>query len=283
MSLNRVHRWGRWLPWPVRRSMRLLVRRYFELRGYPLSGVLSGCRMRGKVPGSFREGSYEPQVCEIISRIVQPRWVCVDVGAYVGYFTLLLAKLAGRNGRVIAFEAHPVNAEQVRSNVRLNGYGAWVQVENAAVCDGTDEWVKLFPGRRDSPTEWNIVGHDVEGNPTQPELEVRATSLDAYFPPGSRLDFIKVDIEGAEAQALHGMRRLLEESKPFVLVEFHDDSGWTGRKELFAAQYCLYDLENARWLDSKLDVQRVYHCLAVPRERSADLDDAIPPPQHRLP
>ena len=75
---------------------------------------------------------------------------------------------------------------------------------------------------------------------------------------------------GAEAQALWGMRRILQKCRPLVFVEFHDDKGWSGRKELFAADYCLYDLGNARWLDSKLDAQRVYHCLAIPRERLSD-------------
>lgn len=111
----------------------------------------------------------------------------------------------------------------------------------------------------------------MEGSPTDPGLKVPATSLDAYFPPGSRVEFVKMDIEGAEAQALRGMRRLLSECRPVVLVEFHGESGWAGRQELFVAHYCLYDINNARWLDPELDVQRVYHCLAVPKERLANI------------
>lgn len=271
MSLERGYKWGRHLPRPVRALVRPLANRYFELSGYPLAGALAGCRMRGKVIGSYREGSYEPEVCQTIMRIVQLGWVCVDVDAHVGYFTLLLAKLVGERGRVIALEAHPENVEQLRSNVRINGYEARVQMENMAVSDGTCQWVKLFPGRGHSSAEWNIVGHDVERNPTQAELEVPATSLDAYFPSGSRVDFVKMDIEGVEAKALRGMRRLLRDGRPFVLVEFHDENCWSGRQELLIAHYCLYDIRNARWLDGELDVQRVYHCLAVPRERLADI------------
>jgi FkbM family methyltransferase len=219
----------------------------------------------------YLEGSYEPEVCQIIMRLVQPGWMCVDVGAHVGYFTLLLAKLVGEHGRVIAFEAHPTNARLCRSNVGINGYEGRVQVENMAVSDGTYHWVKLFPGRGHSSAEWNIVGHDVEGNPSQPELEVPATSLDTYFPPGSHVDFVKMDIEGAEAQALRGMRRILQECRPLVLVEFHDENGWTGKEELFIAHYCLYDVRNGRWLDNGLEVERVYHCLAVPEERLEDI------------
>jgi FkbM family methyltransferase len=243
----------------------------FKFRGHQLDGPLAGCRMRGRVLDAYLDGSYEPDVCETIMSIVQRGWICVDVGAHVGYFTLLFAKLVDERGRVIAFEAHPENARQLRFNTRINGYETRVQVENVAISDGISQRVNLFPGRGHSSFEWNIVGHDVEGNPRQPELEVQATSLDAYFTACSCVDFIKIDIEGAEAQALHGMRRLLRETRPFVLVEFHDEKSWTGRRELLTADYRLYDVRNARWLNSELDVGGVYHCLAVPRERMADI------------
>lgn len=263
--------WGRDLPGLVGAVIRPLVHRHFELHGYPLAGALTGCRMVGKVPGAYRDGSYEPEVSQTVMLIVQPGWICVDVGAHLGYFTMLLAKLVGEHGRVIAFEAHPDNAAQTRSNVGMNGYEARVRVENMAVSDGAHHSVKLYPGRDHSSFEWNIVGHDVQGNPVQHELDIPATSLDAYFPPGLRVDFVKMDVEGAEAQALCGMRRLLRQSRPFVVVEFHSEAGWAGRRELFAMDYCLYDIRDGRWLASKLDFERVYHCLAAPRERIADI------------
>lgn len=271
MSLEWIYKFGRCLQRPLRVIARHLTNRYFEHRGYPLSGALAGCRMRGKFFEAYLEGNYEPEVCQTIIQIVQQGWVCVDLGAHVGYFTLLLAKLVGEHGRVIAFEAHPENARQLRANVRINGYKVRVQVENKAVLDRECHYVNLFHGRMHSSFEWNIVGNDVRGNPTQAELEVPATSVDAYFPPGSRVDFVKMDIEGAEAKALRGMRRLLQECKPLMLVEFHSEDGWAGRYELFAAHYCLYDVRNARWLDKKLDLERVYQCLAVPREQLADI------------
>lgn len=248
-----------------------LGRLYIERNGWPLSGVLTGYRMTGRGVGSYLEGAYEPDVCRVIVQTVRPGWVCVDVGAHNGYFTLLLAKLVGETGRVVAFEAHPDNAATVRRNVALNHLQARVRVEDMAISDGTCDRVRLFPGRDHSSSEWNIVGHDVEGKKKQPELEVLATSLDTYFPAGSRIDFVKMDIEGAEAQALAGMRRVLQESQPAVLVEFHDAAGWAGREELLNAGYALYDVSNGQWLDPDRDVDRVYHCLAVPQERLADM------------
>ena len=272
MKLERVYRWGRQLPKPLRTLVRRLTDSYFEFRGYPLGGVLEGCRMRGSTPlGAYLDGSYEPEVSETIVRVVQPRWVCVDVGAHIGYFTLLLAKLVGENGRVIAFEAHAENAEQVSSNVRMNGYDAWVRVENIAVSDGTHKLVKLLPGPDGSSFVWSIVARHAEAHSTQPGVEAPATSLDDYFPPGSRVDFVKMDIEGAEIQALRGMRRVLHECKPLVLLELHRDVCQAAIQELRAAHYELYDIAQARWLDDRVDTPTPHHCLAAPRALTADI------------
>lgn len=208
-------------------------------------------------------------MCATIERIVQPGWICADLGANIGFFTLLLARLVGPTGRVIAFEAHPSNAELVSRNVRNNGYSSRAKVENIAVSDGSKEKVELYPGRKNESTgewsmgEWNIVGCDVLGQAKEPAMVVAACSLDNYFPPGSRLDLVKMDIEGAEALALVGMRRILREARPILLIEFHSDEGWAGRQELHAAGYRLYDMEQ-REIDPIRDTQRLYHVIATP-------------------
>jgi FkbM family methyltransferase len=208
---------------------------------------------------------YEPDICQAVERIVQSGWTCADVGAHVGVITQLLARLVGPAGLVVAFEAHPENARLLCENVNANGWGKRVRVENLAVTDGSCGRVWLFAGRECRPSEWNIVGHDVDGAQTRPEMEVPAKALDDYFPPGSRLNLVKIDVEGAEAQVLAGMRRLLREARPVAIIEFHDEAGWAGRKELLAAAYDLYDMSGRR-LDPVRDVQRVYHCLALPRD-----------------
>ncbi len=255
--------------------------RWSQLAGRIVRGVIGVCRPL--LPPSFKNQlknagagravqrwlnactPYEPEVCRAIERIVQPGWTCADVGANVGVITQLLARKVGPTGRVIAFEAHPDNARVLRENLSANGWGKAVTVENLAVSDGSCDRVWLFPGRESSSAEWNIVGHDVNGTRTEPEVEVRAVSLDEYFPPGSRLDLVKMDVEGAEAQVLSGMRRLLREARPVAVIEFHDEVGWAGRQELYAAAYDLYEMNGTR-LDPLHDVQRVYHCLALPRD-----------------
>lgn len=183
--------------------------------------------------------SYEPDVCTVIKRIVRPGWVCADVGGNVGIITVLLAELVGYNGYVVTFEAHHGNAQLLHERIKINGYEKWMKIENLAISDGSCDHIWLFPCRNMWAGEWNIVGHDVEGNKTEPQLQVIATSLDTYFPPGSCLNFVKIDVEGAEAKVLSGMRRLLMESRPLIIIEFHDEIGWAGRHELFVAGYSL--------------------------------------------
>lgn len=210
---------------------------------------------------------YEPEVSGIIHRIVKPGWICADVGANRGIITRILAKQVGPLGRVIAFEAFYKNAKFLCKFIKVCGYASRVKVENIAISDGTQSEICLFPGRASSNEEWNIIGHDLDGKAMEAVFRVPATSLDNYFPPGSVLNFVKIDIEGAESLALRGMRRILRESRPVVLVEFHDEAGWRGREELFAASYNLHDMKG-RQLDPNKDVQRVYHCLACPMEKN---------------
>ena len=208
-----------------------------------------------------RDGSYEPELQTAISRLVRPGWTCADVGAHHGIFTQLMAELVGEGGRVIAFEAHPANARRLRKTLG-GGVRDRVVVENLAVTDGSAERVSLHPGRRRASQEWNVLGADLEGRPTRAELEVGATSLDSYF-ADSPLHFVKVDVEGAEAAVLVGMRSLLHEEKPIIAVEFHTKAGWDGRRELLHAGYRLETLAGEP-VDAGPRAERVYQCLALP-------------------
>jgi FkbM family methyltransferase len=203
---------------------------------------------------------YEPELTAAIERAVEPGWTCADVGAHVGNITETLVRLVGAQGRVVAFEAHPTNAAQLNERFRR---ARTVEVVNAAVSDGSTESIALYAGRHDNSTEWNVLGHDVEGTPTRQVLEVPAVSLDARFPPGEPLQFVKIDVEGAEGLVLAGMRRLLREARPVLAVEFHDDEAWTARCELLEAGY-----ELSRTDGSPIDPEgaRVYHVIARPSD-----------------
>jgi FkbM family methyltransferase len=183
----------------------------------------------------------EQPVKGLIEKIVQPGWACADVGANFGMMTEAMAAKAGSSGSIFAFEAHPLNATILRRRMEVKGFEKIVRIENKAVSDGAEKSLRLFAGRRKSPNEWNIVGHDVTGKKTSADIEIPAVSLDDYFKK-EPLKFVKIDVEGAEIKVLPGMRRILREQKPVIIVEFHNPEAWEARHELFSAGYKIFNL-----------------------------------------
>ena len=215
------------------------------------------------------EDAYEPHVTEAVSRLVEPGMVCADLGAHIGYFTLLLARLSSPGGRVITFEASPENARIIRWNVRLNRLRERVAVEQAAIMGDTAEDVPIFEGRGGGSMEWTTDAEfasreDPDAPAREPALRVRGLALDDYLPPGSRLDLMKIDVEGAEAHAIGGMQRVLREARPKIVLEFHRDVGWPAIPALTEAGYSFTSLGGEQ-LGPLTRVEDVpYQLVAVP-------------------
>lgn len=155
-------------------------------------------------------GSYEAGTTHVFRRLLRPGMVVVDVGAHVGYYTLLSAGLVGERGKVYAFEPCPSTYSLLLKNIRLNGYENVIAV-NRAVSDkmGRD---RLFLAP-DSSTGHSMV------TPHHDWIEMATTSLDEFFRDAEiKVDLIKMDIEGGEAKALQGMTRVLAENPDLVLV-----------------------------------------------------------------
>lgn len=213
------------------------------------------------------DGNYEPDIIGIIRRFVKPGWVCVDVGAHIGHITVELAKHVVPDGRVFAFEPHPNNVLKLKKNLRLMKLEEQVKIVQGVVSDKSSGYLKLFSGRQNSSFEWNIVGHDVEGRSVAPVMVVRSYTLDDYFKHASRVDFIKIDVEGAEGCVLTGMQKLLEKHRPVVVIEFHDEDGWASRNLLLEKGYVLFDTNGTR-IATEIDASRIWHCVALPSEAS---------------
>jgi len=215
-----------------------------RVRRGPLAGL------RAVAPHSYFDSGepYEPEVTRAVTRLVKPGMVCADLGAHIGYFTLLMARLSGPTGRVISFEASPENARLVRWNVRLNRLAGRVKVEQAAIMGRTAREVPIFAGRAGGSMEWTTdaefaTREDPDEHGRVPAMRIRAVALDEYLAPGSRLDVVKMDIEGAEAHAITGMRRVLREARPTIVLEFHRDVGWPAIPALAEARYSFSSLD----------------------------------------
>lgn len=204
---------------PIAPFIRSLLNKSYpdEFQIFKLAAPLEGHSMRlhWQTQKAFVFGTYECEVTKIIEQVVRSEWVAIDVGAHVGYHTLLLAKQVGPAGKVIAFEPLAENCKVLEENVRLNGY-ANIVVENKAVVDRSGHVVMVR--KNDDPLTCTASVARGLG------AKVGAVSLDDYFaqfPNHRRVAFIKMDIEGAEVAALEGMTRLLGNDRPILLIEIH--------------------------------------------------------------
>lgn len=155
-------------------------------------------------------GVVEPRETELVARWAAPGGVAVDIGANIGYYTLLLAQRVGTEGRVYAFEPHPANAALLRRTIAESGY-RHVVIEEQAVSAASGR-INLY----ESPD--GSVDHRIVEGASDRALGIAAVSLDDYFRAGETLDFIKMDIQGAEGWALKGMRETIGRSSRVVLL-----------------------------------------------------------------
>ncbi|MBI4732009.1 MAG: FkbM family methyltransferase [Chloroflexi bacterium] len=182
-------------------------------------------------------GTYEPDIQSALHELIPAGAVIYDVGANIGYVSLLLAKAAGEGGKVFAFEALPSNVEQLRRNVELNGMERQVTVVAKAVTQAPGPVRFLVHASGGMGKAAGSAGRD---DPYQSDVTVDGISLDEFtFGQGNPPpQVVKMDIEGGEVLALPGMRRLLAEARPLMLMELHGpESSRVAWETLTAARY----------------------------------------------
>jgi FkbM family methyltransferase len=165
-------------------------------------------------------GTYEADLQAALAAFVQPDMTVYDVGANIGYISLLIARRAGERGRVIAFEALPANVSRLRANLALNGMQNRVEVIQAAVSDRSEP-VQFLLGP--SSAMGKVMGSAGRTKDYAEAIIVEGLALDDFvFAQGYPVpQVVKMDIEGGEVLALPGMRRLLKHTKPVILLELH--------------------------------------------------------------
>jgi len=163
--------------------------------------------------GFIQNGKYEPEETELIKSLLKPRWRCMDIGANIGYFTILMAK---KCRYVHAFEPEPSNFELLRKNIALNKLDN-VDSKMEAVSDGLGVRTLYLSGASHGMHRLYKSKHCTFG-----EMRVDTVQLDDYKYP--TINFMKIDIEGAEYGALLGMVELLLRDKPIIVMEFHPPS-----------------------------------------------------------
>jgi FkbM family methyltransferase len=155
--------------------------------------------------------SYEKQVVKAMLPHLKPGSVFVDVGANIGFYTLLAASRVGPVGRVIAFEPSQADCDLIEASVRRNGFTN-VVVHRAAAADEVGTI-----GYRQRASSSNGIVSKRAGTDAQ---RVSAVTLDSVLRHEPRIDVIKMDVEGAEGLVLAGMTDVLEAHRPVLFSEF---------------------------------------------------------------
>jgi FkbM family methyltransferase len=151
-------------------------------------------------------GNWAPEQARLVRDVIGPGMRFVDVGAHVGYFSVLAGKLVGPAGVVFAFEPHPRNFDLLLANVWRNGLTnvlcfPWAVGESCG-------FAELFEA---SGNSGDHRLYHTEGE-QRAAVSVRCVALDALVALRPPVDFIKVDVQGAEQAAMRGMEQLLATS-----------------------------------------------------------------------
>lgn len=188
-----LKRWFQWLVVPIRQG---------ENKG-KLWTVSSCMRMV--------RGTFESIQVEQFKKCLQPGNVVYDVGAHMGYYTLIASQAVGPGGLAVAFEPLPFNFNQLLRHIRLNHCH---NVTTMNACVGREPGVAHFTSNLGSGT--NHMSGDGD-------LVVNVMSLDALVSAGTLPlpHCVKIDVEGAELEVLFGAQEIIAKSKPILFVSFH--------------------------------------------------------------
>jgi FkbM family methyltransferase len=185
------------------------------------SGVLRGVRLKLdlKSEKQYWLGTYEPDLLQAIHDFCGEGMVAYDVGANIGYISLVFSRTVGENGHVFAFEPLPANTERIAQHVSINSLQNVIHLVPCAVSDCEGNEIFLVRG---------LAGGKVAGSVGRDyiytdRIQVCSLRLDDFvYQDGNPCpNVIKMDIEGGGVKAIPGMQRVLSEGRPILFVELH--------------------------------------------------------------
>jgi len=183
-----------------------------------VKGHLMHIAPNGKLPPiSLAIGNYEPETTKIFEDVIKPGMYVIDVGAHVGYYTLLAARAVGPDGRVVAFEPDESNYAALETNIKLNDYHNVITVKSAV--SDYDGQASLAMSNLYSGIHY--LDYKEQGNDG---VDVDTTTIDTFLDSheNPEIGLVKIDVEGSEERVLDGMTRLLNRQNAInIVLEFH--------------------------------------------------------------
>ena len=169
---------------------------------------------------------YDPFETKVMLSLVRPKDVIVDIGANIGYYTLIFSKITGKGGKVFAFEPGRSNFMILKENLRINNYIDRVVTVNKAVTSEDNREINLYLNNTNHGMN-RIFKSEKYGKGTDSIEKIGTITLDSYFSHNQiqKVDFVKLDIEGSEYGAIKGMQQTLKNNESIkIITEFHPTS-----------------------------------------------------------
>lgn len=180
------------------------------------SKMLLNLSDRGIHKDLFLHGIREPECTRIFKQELAEGMKVMDIGANIGYYTLIEAQIIGTSGKIYAIEPDPENFKLLKSNVEMNSYADRVQLYNMAVGDeagGTFLEISDYSNARKIARSLNWTRHKY--------VKTEMTTVDEFL-RDKDVDFIRMDVEAFEYYIIKGMARTLNKDKPLKLfIEVH--------------------------------------------------------------
>ena len=247
-KLRKVPVIGDFLSWTSRKLVPRDALIWVQIQHGPSEGLW--IRLNPRTGQDVQKGIGEPQVQKGLVDHLCPGMVFYDLGANIGFFSLMAARLVGPEGRVISFEADPEIAARLRENLARNQF-THAHVEQKAVWS---ESANVSFARVDPSTSPDRgLGHVSPNGSAPGTITVEAVSLDQYTASHPPPDFLKCDVEGAEVAVFQGASQLFAGKRPILLVEIHSPENHRALLQKFAGHgYLCQNLDES-------------HVLALPR------------------
>lgn len=189
---------------------------WVQVRGGPGKGLW--LKLRPRTGGDVYNGRTEPILQQVLLRHLHKGMVFYDLGANLGLFSLIAARLVGNDGRVFAFEADNEVAGRLQNHIDKNGFTN-VRLVQRAVWSSSGSVAFRHADPLNSPDLGcgTVVQTTAEPNTTS----VASISLDDFVKAEAKPHLIKCDVEGAETQVFEGATKLLTEHRPSIICEVH--------------------------------------------------------------
>jgi FkbM family methyltransferase len=221
-----------------------------QIEGGPGKGLW--VELNPRTGQSYLRGQAEMVIQNILAERLRPGMVFYDLGANIGLFSLLAARLVSPTGRVISFEPDPETAARLKRNIVRNGYQNMTVVQ--AGVSSTTEKRSFKVADASSPDHG--VGRFSEEESDGKNILVECVALDDFVRNAPAPDAIKCDVEGAEIEVLRGAKNVLREHKPWIICEIHLEENQRTIRELLSA------------LGYRVELIDAGHVLAVANEGS---------------